>query len=490
MAAPDLVASNLYAEAVSSLRRDRTAASRELVNRTLVVVETMADFLACLIGIFAANVICAWLSLAPHVERASRQTVTWGIVVAVFVVFLQLRDGAYGNDSGLLQIRETERAIRIPFQALSLAFIIDAIIGGSFPLGAFLAAVVVIPVLLILERRLLLKFEHIFQRRDGWAERVVVYGAGDTGRRVLSVLLQSPRLGMRPIALIDPTTAESQRSILPMGYRCRQSIPLEQGPITPALLKSLRADLLLVATQHLSPEQVMSFGRAAYQAGSEIALLTCPAIAQEQNQESINISGLQFTLPRERRESWHYATFKRMLDLLLSSVLFILLAPLLLVIAMLICFDSPGPALFVQQRVGRNGVLFNMYKFRSMYQSAPRYEASPTSSRDRRITRIGRILRSTSIDELPQLINVLLGDMSLVGPRPEMPFIADGYNDLQRQRLQVMPGITGLWQLSADRVFPIHQNIQYDLYYIRNRNIFMDAAILIHTFLYAMRGGI
>ena len=131
-----------------------------------------------------------------------------------------------------------------------------------------------------------------------------------------------------------------------------------------------------------------------------------------------------------------------------------------------------------------------MYKFRSMYTSAARYDVSPTRSSDPRITRIGRFLRRTSLDELPQLINVFLGDMSLVGPRPEMPFIVERYNTQQRARLQFTPGITGLWQLSADRAFPIHQNIEYDLYYIENRTFFMDVAILIHTLLFAAWSGI
>jgi lipopolysaccharide/colanic/teichoic acid biosynthesis glycosyltransferase len=94
------------------------------------------------------------------------------------------------------------------------------------------------------------------------------------------------------------------------------------------------------------------------------------------------------------------------------------------------------------------------------------------------------------MDELPQLMNVLLGNMSLVGPRPEMPFLVHRYNSQHRQRLQVIPGITGLWQLSADRGFPIHENIHHDLYYIRNRSFFMDLAILIRTLFLAMHRGI
>jgi lipopolysaccharide/colanic/teichoic acid biosynthesis glycosyltransferase len=129
-----------------------------------------------------------------------------------------------------------------------------------------------------------------------------------------------------------------------------------------------------------------------------------------------------------------------------------------------------------------------MYKFRSMYVQASGPDYSPKTQDDPRITRVGKFLRKTSLDELPQLLNVLQGNMSLVGPRPEMPFIAEKYGEKERQRLQVKPGLTGLWQLSGDRAFLIHENIEYDLYYIRHRNIFMDLAVLLHTSIFAMRG--
>ncbi|MGO9515803.1 MAG: sugar transferase, partial [Candidatus Korobacteraceae bacterium] len=157
-------------------------------------------------------------------------------------------------------------------------------------------------------------------------------------------------------------------------------------------------------------------------------------------------------------------------------------------IAALVKLTSPGPALFMQDRIGKNGLRFCLYKFRTMYHDAPQYSYSPGAGQDPRITPIGRYLRHLSIDELPQLMNVLLGDMSLVGPRPEMPFIVEQYTPLQRRRLEVKPGITGLWQLSADRAFSIHENIEYDLYYIQRRSLFMDIAILLHTMLFAWRG--
>jgi lipopolysaccharide/colanic/teichoic acid biosynthesis glycosyltransferase len=116
-----------------------------------------------------------------------------------------------------------------------------------------------------------------------------------------------------------------------------------------------------------------------------------------------------------------------------------------------------------------------------MYVDAPAYHTSPTDRRDPRITPFGRVLRRVSFDELPQLFNVLRGEMSLVGPRPEMPFIVSRYGPLERGRLRAKPGITGLWQISPARSRPIHENIEYDLYYIEHQNFMLDCAILLGT---------
>ena len=110
-----------------------------------------------------------------------------------------------------------------------------------------------------------------------------------------------------------------------------------------------------------------------------------------------------------------------------------------------------------------------------------KYELAPQKINDRRITRIGRLLRKFSLDELPQLINVLKGEMSLVGPRPEMPFIVKKYEDWQRRRLDVKPGITGLWQIIGRKNLLLHENLQYDFYYIRNQSLISDIAILLKT---------
>jgi lipopolysaccharide/colanic/teichoic acid biosynthesis glycosyltransferase len=179
---------------------------------------------------------------------------------------------------------------------------------------------------------------------------------------------------------------------------------------------------------------------------------------------------------------------KRAIDIVLAALGLLLVAVPYVVAALLIRLTSPGPAIFRQLRVGHRGRLFFLYKFRSMFVDSPAYAFSPQSGFDSRITPIGRFLRRTCFDEVPQLWNVLRGEMSLVGPRPEMPFIVDQYTNIQRKRLAAKPGITGLWQLSGDRRCLIHENLEYDLYYLRNRNVFMDFAVLLHTVIFAARG--
>jgi lipopolysaccharide/colanic/teichoic acid biosynthesis glycosyltransferase len=179
---------------------------------------------------------------------------------------------------------------------------------------------------------------------------------------------------------------------------------------------------------------------------------------------------------------------KRALDIAGSLIVLILALPLLAFVAVIIKMDSAGPVLIRQRRIGKNGVPFCMWKFRSMQADVCRYAPSPVSNADPRLTKIGRALRRCSFDELPQVVNVLQGNMSLVGPRPEMPFIVQKYDARERLRLRVMPGITGLWQISPARAMPIHQHLEFDFFYIENQNVFLDLAILLRTITAVFRG--
>ena len=176
-----------------------------------------------------------------------------------------------------------------------------------------------------------------------------------------------------------------------------------------------------------------------------------------------------------------YHALKRSIDISTALIFIILSFPIWAVICFLIKYQSKGPAIIRQERAGKKGTSFMMYKFRTMHAHVPLYEKSPGGKEDPRITPIGRLLRQSSLDELPQLINVLLGSMSLVGPRPEMFFIVQTYTHEQRKRLEVAPGLTGLWQISGRKDKPLTENLYFDFYYIDNQSIVLDIKIILKT---------
>jgi exopolysaccharide biosynthesis polyprenyl glycosylphosphotransferase len=179
---------------------------------------------------------------------------------------------------------------------------------------------------------------------------------------------------------------------------------------------------------------------------------------------------------------------KRVMDLITALMLLIFVAPLMLVVAIAIKLDSPGPILYFQKRVGQGGRRFWLWKFRSMITNAEREEAPVWATvQDSRITRVGSFIRHLRIDELPQLFNVLAGDMSLVGPRPERPYFVDRLNDVisaYDRRHEVKPGITGWAQVNypyGASIEDARQKLVYDLYYVENMNLLLDLQILART---------
>ncbi len=206
-----------------------------------------------------------------------------------------------------------------------------------------------------------------------------------------------------------------------------------------------------------------------------------------------------------------YPIAKRLLDIGCAAVLLVVLAPFMALMALAIRLDSPGPAIFRQTRVGRWGKEFTMYKFRSMFANAdPQvhrkfatdyingngvHKSEAKSARvvykpngDKRVTRVGKWLRRTSLDELPQLLNVLRGEMSLVGPRPAMSYEVEQYSKWHLQRLAVLPGLTGLAQISGRSGLTFEKIVRLDLLYIENRSLVFDLAILLKTMPVVLKG--
>lgn len=192
------------------------------------------------------------------------------------------------------------------------------------------------------------------------------------------------------------------------------------------------------------------------------------------------------------RKQFQFA-IKRIFDILISTILFIILSPILLILVIWIKLDSEGEAVFKQTRVGTRGRPFTIYKFRTMVKNADKmFNKNIDRSKlgafvfqdkdDPRITRSGKFLRKTSLDELPQLINIIKGDMSLIGPRPEIPAIADLYSDYESIRLLVKPGVSGLAQVNGRGDLELSKTIAYDVRYVKEFSLWLDLKILIKTF--------
>jgi exopolysaccharide biosynthesis polyprenyl glycosylphosphotransferase len=213
-----------------------------------------------------------------------------------------------------------------------------------------------------------------------------------------------------------------------------------------------------------------------------------------------DLNGVPLLRLRESPLNGPARALKRLIDIVASSLLLILCAPLIAALAIWVKLDSPGPAFIWQERIGENAQPFKMVKLRSMYargakgapngSEAEQGEMSNTDQTpsgphkrrdDPRVTRAGRYLRRFSIDELPQLVNVLRGEMSLVGPRPELPWLVDCYTPWQRHRFAVPPGMTGWWQINGRSDRPMHLNVEDDLYYIHNYSLWLDVIILLRT---------
>jgi|WetSurMetagenome_2_1015567.scaffolds.fasta_scaffold269676_2 lipopolysaccharide/colanic/teichoic acid biosynthesis glycosyltransferase len=183
-----------------------------------------------------------------------------------------------------------------------------------------------------------------------------------------------------------------------------------------------------------------------------------------------------------------YQAIKRVIDLLAAGLGLIILAPLIAGILLAIKLGSAGPAIFCQNRAGKNGKIFTLYKFRTMRTDTDPYGFSPKDESDPRVTKIGKILRKYSLDELPQLVNVLMGKMTLVGPRPLLPWQYDQWTDRQKRRCEVKPGLTGWAQVQGRGALTHEDKIELDLWYIDHLSPWVDLKILAQTAGQVLRG--
>ena len=307
-------------------------------------------------------------------------------------------------------------------------------------------------------------------------QRTLIIGSGAVARQLVLRLKRHEELGLEPFGFLDDD--QDVFNELP--------VPALGGlEDLPGLLHSGRVDRVMIAFSRSGHEELLRCIRLCRDEG--VAVDVIPRLFEflDGARTVDQIGGmplLSITSPTFSRLS---QVAKRALDLTLSILAIIALIPLLALIAVAIKLDSPGPVLFVQRRSGRRGTFFRLYKFRSMYQGST-VEVQDDGAivklvKDERITRVGRIIRRFSLDEAPQLFNVVLGTMSIVGPRPLVEAEAAVLRDWQERRADLRPGLTGPWQIAGRSHIPFQEMVKFDYQYVAGWSLARDLEIILAT---------
>jgi exopolysaccharide biosynthesis polyprenyl glycosylphosphotransferase len=312
------------------------------------------------------------------------------------------------------------------------------------------------------------------------APATLIIGSGEFAERVIMSLrrLPEPRHRIKGVLTETASSVSTIAGIKVIG----------NASDMPRLVQSLSIDEVFFASGSMSRTEMLRLVNSVEKEDIVYMLVTDLFEVATGISDINSLSRIPVVELGSAENGFFYNGVKRLVDVIISILLIVFLSPLMLVIWMILALGGKGTPIFSQKRTGRHGRPFTLYKFRTMKPEADEYEVAPVEKDDPRITKTGRFLRKTSLDELPQLFNVLRGSMSMVGPRPEMDFIVKDYNAWQRRRLEVKPGITGLWQIMGRKDLPLHENLEYDFYYMRNQSVMLDIAILARTVVTVLKG--
>ena len=329
-------------------------------------------------------------------------------------------------------------------------------------------------------------------RQDPLPRRVLIVGAGRLGRRVAEGVRAQSASGLLLVGCVD-----SEVGWLSPDNPAAPLLGTIQS--APSLVKQNAVDEVIFALPMRDHRAIESLVVALEDQPVRVRVVPDFLDLAMSRATIEDFNGLPLVGLRDSAIDDFDRVVKRVFDLVISTFTLLVAWPIMLVIAVAIKFDSPGPAVFVQERIGENGQPFNMFKFRSMVVDAEQLASSVVHEDDEgvlihklpddpRVTRIGQFIRRMSLDELPQLFNVLRGEMSLVGPRPELPSLVEHYETWQRRRFAVPPGMTGWWQVNGRSDRLMHLHTEDDLYYIQNYSPLLDIQILWRTVGVVLRG--
>ena len=326
-------------------------------------------------------------------------------------------------------------------------------------------------------------------------ERCLILGNGEDGERVRSKLESAPGVKAAVVGRVPLGPAE------PEGHPSRPAKSMTTHAALARVISDGQVERIIIAPDGHDQDEVLDVIRLIKALGVKVSVL--PRLLEVVGSTSTyeDVDGLTLLGVRQYGVlSWSSEMLKRLVDISGALVGLVLLSPLLVMLAVAVKLDSRGPVFFRQRRIGRHGEHFEMLKFRSMVPNADaiKYQLSDRNeveggglfkiADDPRITRVGRFLRRTSLDELPQLFNVLAGSMSLVGPRPLVEAEDALIEGWQRRRLAVKPGMTGMWQIFGSSRIPMEEMVKIDYLYGANWSIWLDLKILLRTIPYVLRG--
>ncbi len=358
--------------------------------------------------------------------------------------------------------------------------------GADYSRGAFVFAVILVPMMVLLGRALA---RELLARRSWWGSGVVVLGAAQTGASVVKLLRQQPGLGLKPIVLLDDDASKQGRFV--------EGVPvLGSLDLAPRVAKEYRVSYAILAMPGVSRTRLLEIFHRHGSIFPHLVLIPDLFGLGSLWVSARDLGGMLGLEVRQRLLMPLPRWIKRTLDLVLVALSAPLVLGLGVLVALLIRLDSPGPIFYNQERIGYQGRRFRAWKFRSMVHNADAILQTHLSQHpelreewakdhklrdDPRITRVGSILRKTSLDELPQLWNVMHGEMSLVGPRPIVQAEVERYGDQFSLYLQVTPGLTGLWQVSGRNDTTYSDRVSLDAYYVRNWSVWLDFYIIART---------
>lgn len=415
-----------------------------------------------------------------------------GLVLVILLVFIS--SGIYRMPRGQSFAIEASRLMHAILVALGLLVIALFFVRIPFSSRLLLGLSGIIVTLILLSIRLMKRLvKPIFWRRGIGVWRVLVVGDGTAARDVMRNLLQRPDSGYKLWGCLALDMHQTGNTLLVDAAR-PTSVPV-YGSVQDlnVVIQARNIRQVIIALPSTEVEAVQRAVRTCIRQNVDLRL--APELYGIAAHQVVidSIYGRPMLNLRKRSLTSRQQVVKRMLDLALSTLVLVPFGlPLMLVIAVMIKLDSPGPVFFRQKRLTRKGVIFWVYKFRSMRVNAEAElaqlehvnEATGPIFKmrdDPRVTRVGKWLRRTSLDELPQVFNILLGEMSWVGPRPPLPSEVELYEDWQKRRLGTTTGLTGLWQVSGRSLLPFEEMAKLDLYYVENWSIWLDLKILLMT---------